>query len=380
MTSTVSIELVETKKQLGQFLDFPYTLYEKSPAWRAPLRFERAEQLNPDKNPGAPRARALFLAFESGEVVGRIAAFINLQHNQYHSDKAGFFGYLDCVKSDVVTEALLAKAESWLKGKGMDTIIGPSQWSVNEECGLLIKGYEHPPVVMMPFGRPDYKDYMTQNGFEKATDMFAFQAELEAGYPRSKFLQSLLTYSERNKSISWRPLKMKDYDVEVALVMDIFNDAWSENWGFIPYSEAQIEQIAKEMKPVIFENGLWVGYIDDVPAAFICMIPDINELTHGFDGKLLPFNWAKLLWRLKVKGAKQARIPLMGLRKSHQNTRKGLALVARLCEAVFGAGRNKGFTHCELSWILEDNTGMIGICEEAAAVNYKTYRMYSKAL
>jgi len=216
---------------------------------------------------------------------------------------------------------LLAKAESWLKGKGMDTIIGPSQWSVNEECGLLIKGYEHPPVVMMPFGRPDYKDYMTQNGFEKATDMFAFQAELEAGYPRSKFLQSLLTYSERNKSISWRPLKMKDYDAEVALVMDI-----------------------------------------------------------GFDGKLLPFNWAKLLWRLKVKGAKQARIPLMGLRKSHQNTRKGLALVARLCEEVFGAGRNKGFTHCELSWILEDNTGMIGICEEAAAVNYKTYRMYSKAL
>jgi hypothetical protein len=162
--------------------------------------------------------------------------------------------------------------------------------------------------------------------------------------------------------------------------MNIFNDAWSENWGFLPFSDDQIDHMAKEIRPLIFDNGLWIGYIDEQPAAFIWMVPDLNELTSGLDGKLLPFGWAKLAWRLKVSGTKQARIPLMGLRKAHQNTRKGLALVAQLCETVFAAGRDRGFSHCELSWILEDNNPMIKICEEASASPYKTYRMYEKNL
>ena len=380
MTSAVSIELVETKAQIRQFINYPFVLYKENSQWRPPLRIERAQQLDPKKNPGAPKNRALFLAKREGRIVGRISAFINDTHNQNHSEQAGFFGYFDCIEDRSVANALLVRAEDWVRANKAETFIGPAQWSVNEECGLLTKGFEFPPVVMMPYGRPDYQNYLMDNGFVKATDMYAFQAELAAGYPRSKFLQSLLTYSDKNKTISWRPLDRARYNEEVALVMDIFNDAWSENWGFIPYSEAQIAQIAKEMKPIMFENGLWVGYVNNAPVAFICMIPDINELTQDLDGKLLPFGWIKLLWRLKVKGAKQARIPLMGLRKSHQNTRKGLALVARLCEEVFAAGRKKGFTHCELSWILENNTGMIGICEEASAVNYKTYRMYEKAL
>lgn len=378
MTNQVDIRPIKSASEEKQFLSFPYDLYRDDPLWRAPLRFERQEQLNPDKNPGAPTNRQLFLALSGEKVVGRIAAFTLETHDRLYQDNTGFFGYFDCIPDDQVAKVLLNAAENWLKSIGRERIVGPSQWSVNEECGLLIEGFDTPPVMMMPFGRPDYQKHYTSFGLNKAVDMYAFQAELAAGYPRSKFLQSLLKYAEKNKSIQWRRLDKKNFRAEVDLVMDIFNDAWSKNWGFLPFSDAQIDHMAKEIKPLIFDDGFWIGYIDDEPAAFIWMVPDLNELTEGLDGKLLPFGWAKLVWRLKVSGAKQARIPLMGLRKSHQNTRKGLALVAQLCETVFAGGRKKGFTHCELSWILEDNEGMIGICEEASATPYKTYRMYEK--
>jgi len=167
---------------------------------------------------------------------------------------------------------------------------------------------------------------------------------------------------------------------EVQLGMDSFNDAWSDNWGFVPFSQDQIEHMAKEIRPLMFKEGLWVGEIKGMPVAYIWMIPDLNEAIDGLNGKLFPLGWASLINRLKIKGVKQARIPLMGLRKEWHNTRKGLAIVAQLCETVFEAGRKKGFTHCELSWILEDNAGMIRICEQASAVAYKTYRMYEKQL
>ncbi len=380
MPASLSISKVRNRADEKAFLDLPYELYRDDPAWRAPLRFERAEQLSVSKNPGAPSERALFLAHREGQIVGRIAAFTNSYHDKHNDKETGFFGYFDTIKDADVQRQLLEKVQDWLLKKGRSRMVGPAQWGVNEECGLLIEGFDEPPVVMMPFGRKDYQASLERFGLKKATDMYAFQAELAAGYPRSKFLQSLLKYAEKNKSISWRSLNSSKFREEVDLVMDIFNDAWSENWGFIPFSDAQISHMAKEIKPLIFKEGLWIGYIEDEPVAFIWMIPDLNELTHGLDGKLLPFGWTKLIWRLKIKGAKQARIPLMGLRKGHQNTRKGLALVAQLCETVFAAGRNKGFTHCELSWILEDNEGMIGICEQASAKSYKTYRMYEKAI
>ncbi|CAM3789844.1 hypothetical protein [Litorimonas haliclonae] len=380
MSNQFNIISVETAVDKQRFLSVPYSIYKEDPFWRAPLRFERKEQLDPEKNPGAPTNRRLFLAVSGDEVVGRIAAFTLDKHDSHHQDNTGFFGYFDCISDEAIAKELLGAAENWLKEIGRGRMVGPSQWSVNEECGLLIDGFETPPAVMMPHGRADYQTYCEDFGLSKAVDMFAYQAELSAGYPRSKFLQSLLSYAERNKSIHWRHLDKIKFRAEVDLVMDIFNDAWSENWGFLPFSDDQIEHMAKEIKPLIFEKGLWVGYIDDEPAAYIWMIPDLNELTQGLDGKLLPFGWAQLVWRLKVSGARQARIPLMGLRKAHQNTRKGLALVAQLCEQVFEAGREKGFTHCELSWILEDNAGMIGICEEASATRYKTYRMYEKKI
>lgn len=380
-TYTIDIVKADTGQAENAFLELPYLLYKDEPTWRAPLRFERKEQFSPKKNPALEQiTRQLFLAKQNGAVVGRIAAFVNHAHQIYHNDGAGHFGYFDCTADPEVGAALLSAARDWLIMQGCKKMVGPAQWSVNEECGLLIAGFDTPPVVMMPYGRTDYQAMVEAAGLIKATDMFAFQADLNAGYPRPKQTQMMVRLSERDKDIVVRPMRSNKFMDEVQIVMDIFNDAWSENWGFVPFSQDQIVHMAKEIRPLMFKEGLWIGEIKGEAVAYIWMIPDLNEATAGLEGKLLPFGWATLVNRLKIKGVKQARIPLMGLRKQWHNTRKGLAIVAQLSETVFEAGRKKGFTHCELSWILEDNASMIRICEQASAKPYKTYRMYEKAL
>jgi len=332
--SPVEILPVEGKAMTRRFLAVPDAV---------------SAHLDPTKNPGAAsvKNRQLFLAMRGGQDIGRIAAFTNPAHNAHSKSNDGFFGFFDCVAEAPIGMALLGAAESWLRSRNVDKMIGPAQWSVNEECGLLIDGFDTPPVVMMPHGHAAYKEMIEAQGFAKATDMLAFQAELRD---------------------------------EVDVVMGVFNDAWSENWGFVPFSDDQISHMAKEIKPIMFKEGLWVGEYKGEPIAYIWMIPDLNEAIRDLKGSLFPFGWAKLLWRLKVSGVKQARIPLMGLRKEYHNTRAGLSIVAALCETVFEAARQKGFTHCELSWVLEDNPGMISICEQASAKAYKTYRMYEKTL
>jgi len=381
-SSSVEILPVEGKAMTRRFLAVPDAVYADDVNWRPQLRFERAAHLNPAKNPGAAKLenRQLYLAVRDGKDVGRIAAFINPAHNAQYSAHDGFFGFFDSIADEDIGSALLDAAEKWLKDRKVDKIIGPAQWSTNEECGLLIDGFDTPPVVMMPHGRPAYQSMIEAKGFQKATEMLAFQAELAAGYPRPKMTQAMVKSAERNKDIVIRPMRSSKFMDDVNVVMDIFNDAWSENWGFIPFNDHQIEHMAKEIKPIMFKEGLWVGEYKGDPIAYIWMIPDLNEAIRDIKGSLFPFGWAKLLWRLKVSGVKQARIPLMGLRKDFHNTRTGLSIVAALGETVFEAGRKKGFTHCELSWILEDNPGMISICEQASAKAYKTYRMYEKTL
>ncbi len=379
--SRIDIKRVESRKHRKLFLDLPYRLHQADPNWRAPLRFERAAQIDPKKNPAAkPITYQFFLAYKDGQLAGRIAAFVNAAHDAHYKDNIGFFGYLDSVADSQVTLELLQAAENWLTSQGRSKICGPAQWSVNEECGLLIDGFDTPPAVMMPYGRPDYQNVIERCGYSKVVDMYAYMSDLHAGYPRSKIIQALVKYADKSSSLSWRKLDMKNFVQDIEIAMDIFNDAWSENWGFIPFSQEQILHTAKEMKPILVHDAFWIGYIDDRPVAYVCMIPDINEATKGFDGRLLPLNWAKLLWRLKVRKIKRLRLPLMGLRREWHNTRKGVALTTKICELAYAGGRDNGYTHCELSWILEDNEGMKAICDQAQAKHYKTYRMYEKSL
>ncbi|MEP3891080.1 MAG: hypothetical protein ABJN69_11515 [Hellea sp.] len=381
-STSLEILPVEGKAMVRRFLAVPDVVYADDVNWRPQLGFERAAHLNPAKNPGAASLenRQLFLAVIEGRDVGRIAAFINPAHNLHAKANDGFFGFFDCAAEANIGAALLEAAEAWLSSRKVDKMIGPTQWSTNEESGLLIDGFDTPPVVMMPHGQPAYQSMIEGQGFTKATDMFAFQADLNAGYPRPKMTQMMVKSAERNKDIVIRPMRPSKFMDDVNIVMDVFNDAWSENWGFVPFDDHQIEHMAKEIKPIMFKEGMWVGEYKGEAIAYIWMIPDLNEAIRDLKGSILPFGWAKLLWRLKISGVKQARIPLMGLRKEYHNTRTGLSIVAKLCETVFEAAREKGFTHCELSWILEDNPGMISICEQASAKAYKTYRMYEKTL
>jgi len=355
-TSDFKITPVNTASEIKRFLALPYDLYRGQPAWAPPLRLERKEQLDPNKNPAAQKlARQLFLAVKDGRDVGRIAAFINPIHDSHHDADTAFFGYFDAIDDSGVLSALISEAESWVRSKGRKRLVGPAQWGVNEEVGLLVDGFDYSNVLLMSYGRPYY-----------------------APAVRPKMTQMMVDYAKRSDSISWRPLNSKDFNGEIDKAMSIFNDAWADNWGFLPFPDEDIQHLAKEMKPLISPERFLMGSIDGELVAFLCLLPDLNELTSGFDGKLLPFNWAKLIYRLKSQKANQARIPLMGLRRKYHNTRKGLALIAALCEESFELARQAGFTHCELSWILEDNDGMIAICEQASAKPYKTYRMYEK--
>ncbi len=376
-----SIEIldVNSSEQVRQFLDLPYHLYKNDSEWRAPLRFERKAHLDPTKNPTLKTiSDQKFLAFRNRKCVGRIAAFVNSAHNDQHKDGAGHIGLWDCEDNSETGAALLAAAEAWLKKMGARKIIGPCNWSVNEETGLLIDGFDTPPVVMMPYGRPYYQDMIERAGFAKAIDMFAFQAALHEGYPRPRTTRTMVKLAEQDKRVSFRKVRLNAFKSEIKLAMEIFNDAWSENWGFLPFTDDQIDHMANDMKPLINPDLFLIGEIDGDPVSFITMIPDVNTAAHGLKGHLFPFGFAKLLYRLKVKGVKQARIPLMGLRKHWHNKRQGLALTAQLCETVFANARSNGYTHCELSWILETNASMIRICEQASAKRYKTYRMYEK--
>ncbi len=380
MSCVVDIKPVNDKALRRAFLELPYNLYKDMPNWRAPLRFERAAQFS-DKNPGrAGFDIECFLAMRGGQVVGRIAAFINPLHRQQHKDDAGHFGYFDCVAEADVAAALLQAAEQWLRSKGAKRMIGPVQWSLNEECGLLIDGFDTPPVVMMPHGRPDYKNYMDQGGFSKATDLLAFQSDLTQAFPRAPEDQRILNMAKADTDVKVRKIDMKNYEAEIALAMSIFNDAWHDNWGFVPFTSAQVEHIAKDMRPLIDPDLFLFGEIKGEAVSFVTIIPDINEAAAGLNGRLLPFGWAVFLYRLKIKGVNQSRLPLMGLRRAWHHKRKGFWAMITMNETALVTAYEKGFTHCELSWILEDNKSMITICEHGKADVYKTYRMYEKTL
>ena len=373
--SDASIQIVAAQTVGPEFLDLPYRLYRDEPAWRAPLRMERKDHFSA-KNPAMGGIKACyFLALKDGQSVGRIAAFTHAEHDAVHGQDTAFFGYFDAIDDPVVADRLFDAAKNWAREQGRARLRGPAMWSVNEEVGLLIKGFDYPPAVMMPFGKPHQVASIERNGFEKAVDLYAFMADLTDGAPKARLVQSLRKKAEADDGLTWRSLNTSDFLGDVRMAREIFNDAWSDNWGFIPFSDTQITHMAKDMKPIMFADGFQIGFVDGEPAAFVWMIPDINEAAHSLNGRLLPFGWAKFLWRLKGKKVTQGRIPLMGLKKKFQKGRRGVALTTEICSRAFDAGKAQGFSGCELSWVLENNDSMIGICDLVHARHYKTYRM-----
>ena len=382
MAASAKFEIrpVETPADRKAFIRMPGPLYADDPNYVAPLEFELAARIDPARNPLlAASPHRLWIAWAGGEAIGRIAAIVNRAHTDRHQDGAGHFGFFEAPDDSAVVDGLIRTACDWLRAQGSMKIAGPLNFSVNEECGLLIDGFDTPPYIMMPHGRPYYKDHFERLGFHKATDMHALEwLPVRDFIPERR--RAFVDKALNKPSVTIRNLKAGDLLGDIRTIIDIYNDAWSDNWGFIPFGEDHARHMAKELKPIIQEHNVVLCYYKGEPAAFGLVLPNINRVIRDFNGKLLPFNWAKLLWRLKVNGVDQSRMPLMGVRKKLQGKPIGAAFAYKIIDMVNGANIDHGVTHSELSWILDDNKDMLNMLLDMGARIYKTYRIYEKSL
>ena len=375
---TISIQPVslDNKADVRRFIRVPWSIYANDPLWVPPLVLERQQHLSP-RNPYFQHARLkAWVAVRNGEAVGRISTQIDALHQARYGDTTGFFGLLEAIDDEAVFAALVDTAANWLREQGMIRIRGPFSLSINDECGLLVEGFETPPYIMMSHAPPYYASRLEQLGFEKAKDLLAYV--IHPTYETPKVVKNLM--SRANKRIRVRPMERSRFQEELRTLQNIFEDAWSENWGFIPFTAEEFAEVGRNLKLLVHEELVQIAEVDGVPAAMMVTFPNVNEAIQDLNGSLFPLGWLKLLWRLKVTGVKTGRIALMGVRKQYQNSLLGSALAFSVIEATRPPVIRRGIREVEMSWILEDNNGMRRILETIGARVSKRYRIYEKSV
>ncbi|WP_026439088.1 hypothetical protein [Acidocella facilis] len=373
----IQIVPVTDKKLLKRFILLPERLHQNDPAYIAPLHMEREEALGP-KNPFFGHAQVQFwLAVKDGRDVGRISAQIDTLAQSLNPEAPGLFGMLAAEDDLDLFQTLLETAAGWLRQRGMKVMQGPFNLNINEETGALIDGFASKPMLLMPHDLPYVARNLETLGFAKAKDVIAYLYDIREELPES--VQRLLA-RPLPPGITVRQMDMKNLPAEIKNVTSIFNDAWSQNWGFVPLTEAETDYLSKSLKPLLHPRLTSLVERDGEPVAFMIALPNLNEAIEGLNGKILPFGWAKLLWRLKVSGVKTARVPLMGVRRSAAKDMLGSLLPYLMIDMVRREGRQLGYTHIELSWILEDNMPMRRMIEGLKAAPYKTYRVFEAGL
>ena len=374
----VEIRQIPMGGPIGDFLDVVDYIYRGDPAYVRPLDMELKDRLNPKKNPFFEHGEgAIFCAYRNGYPVGRCTASIDREHLDRYGDGVGFFGFLDTVDDEEVARELLARAESWLRGKGMKRVRGPLSLNINEETGCLVAGFDSPPYIMMPHHRPYQGALIEKAGYTKVKDLYAWRYAVGELNPRVKRAhQEIKALPE----ISFRRASMKDLTKDVEMLVDVFNDAWSDNWGFVPFTRNEVKKMAADFKLLLMPDLTCICSIDGEPAAVALAIPNLNELVGDFDGKLLPLGLPKLLWRLKVRGPRSARLILLGIRKKYRNTRKYAPLSAFMYAEMNDGAKRLGIKEGELGWTLEDNGRINAGITMMGAKPYKTYRVFEKPL
>jgi hypothetical protein len=371
--SGVDVISVRTAAELDRFIHLPARLYAGDPNFVAPLHIERKEALSPKKNPYFEHAEAqLFLAQRQGRDVGRISA----QVDRLADGAEGHFGLVAAEDDAEVFRALFAAAEDWLRGRGRSRALGPFNLSINEESGLLVAGFDSPPMMLMAHDPPYAAQHLEACGYIKAKDTIAYLYDITRDLPRAA--RRLIDKRESSR-LSVRNLDMDRYLEEFDLVTAIFNEAWAANWGFIPFTAAEIRHMAKSLKPLLAPSGVAIAEIGGKAVGFGVLLPNLNEAIADFKGRLLPFNWLTLLLRLK-RGTRTARVPLMGIRPEYHGGVLGGLIAFHIIDRLRSGARSRGVERVELSWILEDNWPMRRVIESLGAVPYKTYRIYRKAL
>ena len=373
----VDIRQVTTASDLKAFIAIPWSIYRDDPNWVPPLKFERKEALS-EKNPFFEHARwQAWLAYRDGVPVGRISAQIDSLHLEHHDAHTGFFGLIEAPDDAEVFAALFGTAETWLKEQNMTSALGPFNLGINQEVGCLVEGLDSPPYVMMGHARPYYGQQIEKQGYSKAQDMLAYEMNRDS-FAMPQIVQRLLKRLE--KKIRVRSIDRRNAAADLETMRCIFNDAWSGNWGFVPFTISEFSTLGKELLMIVPTDFIHIADLDGKPAAFIVLIPNLNEIIAALDGSLFPFAWARLLWRLKVRFPKSGRIVLMGVRREFQHTRLGPALAFSVMRALHGPIISRGLKRVEASWILEQNRGMRNIMEQVGGYVTKRYRMYQKSL
>jgi len=381
----IVVSPVTTKAERGTFVDLAYRLNADDPNWVPPLRMEAMELVTPGKNPFFEHATVqYFLARRGAEVVGRISAHIDhlavaMSPEQGMGPGVGNWGMLEAT-DEAVAHVLIAAAEDWLRGQGMTRVLAPLSMSIWEEPGQLVFGFDHPPTVMMGHQGERYQRWIeSAGGYGPAKQLHTYELDITKEFP--PLIQRIVASGEKNARIRIRNTNKKKFEEEARLILDILNDAWSDNWGFVPFTETEIKYAGKKFKPIVHEDLIMVAEYDGEPVAFMMTVPDLNEAILPMGGKLFPFNWIKLLGWLRKPRPRTMRVPLMGVRKKLQSSRMASQLAFMMIEYIRrNAVSRYGSTRGEIGWILEDNQGMVAIAEAINSHVNKTYVIYGKAL
>jgi hypothetical protein len=381
MAKGLKLIAVETAADRTRFVDLVWRLYANDPNWVPPLKSEVKGLIGGIKtNPWFGHAEAQFWMVErDGQIVGRISAQVDQLVLQHMGPGTGHWGMFECIDDQTVADLLIDTAENWLRAKGMTKAQGPFSLSVWDEPGLLVQGFEGPPTVMMGHHLAYYERLITARGYAGVKDLHCWS--LPIGQPFPEMVQRIVAFSERNTKLVTRPVNKANFDAEAALILEILNDAWADNWGFVPLTPAEIAYVGKKLKPIVFEKLIRIAEYEGVPVGFMMTLPDINELTRDLNGNLFPFGWAKLLWRLRKPQVKRMRVPLMGIRKSLQGHRVASLMAFQMIEYIRrDAVADFGATEGEIGWILDDNGPMRSIADAIDSHVTRTYRVYEKPL
>ncbi|PWU04447.1 MAG: N-acetyltransferase [Terriglobia bacterium] len=357
------------KKKLKEFIDLPYNLYRHDPHWVPPLRMAVKELLDCKKHPFYKNAEAeFFLAQRDGRTVGRIAAIVDRNYNQFHNEQTGFFGFFECIDDAAVAEALLRRAREWVFEKGARRLLGPVNPSTNYECGLLVEGFDSDPMVMMTYNPPYYARLMEQVGLRKAKDLLAYSSPSDK--VKLKKIEHAAERAFTNNGVRVRPIDMKDFDGEVARVWEVYCAAWSRNWGFVPMSREEFILMGKEMKQILKPELVLIGEVDGRMVGFALALPDVNQALKPARGRLFPTGLLKILYYQRL--IKSVRVLALGVVQEHRASGVAAGFYATLVHNAL----KLGYEHSEMSWILEDNILMNRSLEVMGAKRYKSYRIY----
>ena len=376
LTDEIRVAPVSNRRQLNAFIRLPWRLYAQDPLWVPPLKLERRLHFS-SLNPYFAHSRWQgWIAWQGDRPVGRISAQVDELHRRHYGVQSGHFGFLECENNPDVMRALVAESESWLAQYQTEMITGPFNFSVNQECGLLVDGFDTPPMIMMPHNHRWYAGLLEQQGYAGAKDMYAYRINPDFTVPR--VMQSLM--DRFGKSVRLRGLNRKNFKQEMETLRDIFNDAWSDNWGFVPFTREEFAELGTSLRLFVPDDFIRIAEYQGKPVAFIVILPNLNEVLRDLDGSLFPSGLFKLINALRKRRIRTARIPLLGVRKELQNTPLGIALALLVIHNLKQPVISRGIEDVEMSWILEENQGMRSILEKLGSKLYKTYRIYRKQL